>query len=143
MFNIRRMAKKDENSVLSLLGRHFPHVGITPEKLALRLARGARFFVAEKGGEVVGFCELRLGKNALLRGIAVGAGARGSGAGTALINRAVEEARKEGRPRIYLKVEQGNEEAIRVYGRLGFSVVRETVGKQGERLFLMRKELET
>ncbi len=137
------MAKKDENEVISILGKHFPHVGMTPEKLAFRISRGARFFVADEGGQVVGFCELRLGKNALLRGIAVEAGARGSGAGTALIEKAVEEARKEGRKRLYLKVEQANDQAIRVYGRMGFAVVREVVGKLGEMLFLMKKELET
>lgn len=142
MFKIRRMQEGDGEGVIHLLNLHFPHVAMTGGKLLLRLSKGSRFFVADEGGKVVGFCELRLGKNALLRGIAVKAGLREKGAGTALVQKAVDEARKLGRRSLYLKVEVGNEKAIRIYGNMGFSIRREMASRMGEKLYLMGKELE-
>ena len=142
MFKARRMRDGDEDAVIRLLNLNFPHVAMTGEKLLLRLSKGSRFFVADEGGKVVGFCELRLGKNALLRGIAVKTGLREKGAGTVLVQKAVGEARKIGRRSLYVKVEVGNEKALRVYGNMGFAIRREIVSRMGERLYLMRKDLE-
>jgi len=143
LFRTRRIAPDDYPEVIALLNRHFPHVGMTEEKLLGRLERGARFFVAESGGRIAGFVDLRLGKGALIRGLAVGGGWRGSGVGTALLEKAVACAKGEGYSSVYIKVQQGNEKAVRVYQKMGFAAVSETAGKMGEPLLLMRKKLET
>ena len=142
MFKIRRMAKKDVDEVARILNAHFPHVGMTGERMLDRVGTGSRFFVAEEGGEIAGFCELRVGRAALLRGIAVKTGVRGKGIGTALVKRAVLEAKKFGMSKIWARVEAENEMAVRFYEGLGFVVKDEIVGKAGVRLYLMRKGLE-
>ena len=142
MFKIRRMAKKDLEVVVGILNSHFPHIGMTAERMLERVATGSHFFVAEEGSEIAGFCELRIGRAALLRGIAVKAGVRGKGIGTALVKRAVLEARKFGVGKLWARVETANVAAVRFYENLGFAVKGETVGKTGMRMYLMRKGLE-
>lgn len=142
MFRVRRMTQGDYGEVLSLLNEHFPHVGATVEKLTDRLARGAHFFVAESGGRVIGFVDLQMGRSAFVRGLAVAKRWRGKGVGTALLERAIAHARKEGKRFIYIKVRTSNEKAIRVYQKKGFVIIREKLGVTGEPLFVMRKGLE-
>ena len=142
LFRIRRMAPSDSPEVIGMLNRHFPHVGMTGEKLEQRLGKGAVFFVAESGGKILGFADLRMGKNALVRGLAVEEKWRGSGVGTALLEKAVEEARKKGYGTVYIKVQPENLEAVRVYQKIGFAAVREMAGKDGKPILLMRKRLE-
>ncbi len=143
MFRIRRMAAPDRSEVIEMLNWHFPHVGMTGKKLEEKLGKGAVFFVAESGGKIVGFADLRMGKNALVRGLAVEKEWRGSGVGTALLEKAVEEARKKGYASVWIKTQAKNEGAVRVYRKIGFAAVRDTAGKMGETLLLMKKRLET
>jgi len=51
---------------------------------------------------------------------------RGQGVGAELIGRVISEAGRRGQPALSLSVEQGNP-AVRLYRRMGFRTVRETV----------------
>ena len=142
MFQVRRMRDGDEEAVISLLNTTFPHVAMTREKLKTRLLRGARFFVAVSGGEVAGFADLRIGRYALLRGIAVEAGWKGKGVGDALLKKAVGEAKMLGKDRVRLKVRVGNAEAVKLYKENGFAIEGEEEDRFGGRVYRMIKRVE-
>jgi ribosomal protein S18 acetylase RimI-like enzyme len=77
--------------------------------------------VAEAGGEVVGQLGLRLASYGVADlGMAVAAGWRGRGVGTALLAEAVERARKAGAHKIALQVWPHNAAALALYERFGF-----------------------
>ena len=93
---IRAVEPKDRESVESLLldaglpldgvGEHF-----------------SSFFVVDDGGKIVGAAGLELyGKSALLRSVAVARGTKGTGVGTLLTRRVIDEAYARGARAIYL-----------------------------------------
>jgi GNAT superfamily N-acetyltransferase len=67
-------------------------------------------------------------EDALLEDLYVAEGARGSGLGRALLDRAVQEARERGCRRVELDVNEANETAQRLYGSFGFSATANTYG---------------
>ncbi len=82
-------------------------------------------FVAERSGEVVGWCDLTPNpREGFRHGGAVGMGLlpayRGRGLGRALLERTLAAAREAGLTRIELEVLASNESAIALYERLGF-----------------------
>ena len=141
-FRIRRIRESDKEAVIALLNESFPHVGMTRRRLEERIARGARFFVAESCGEVVGFADMWVGRSACLRGISVKQEWRRKGVGGALLNRAIVEAKRLGKKSVWLKVQVSNAEAVRFYKERGFFVKREEEGRFG-RMYVMARELET
>ena len=79
----------------------------------------AIILVAEAGGEPVG--ELGLARYGVADlGMAVAAGWRGRGVGTALLAEAVDRARKAGAHKLALQVWPHNTAAIALYERFGF-----------------------
>ena len=77
--------------------------------------------VAEAGGTPVGQLGLRLDPYGVADlGMAVAAGWRGHGVGTALLAEAVERARKAGAHKIALQVWPHNAAALALYERFGF-----------------------
>ena len=77
--------------------------------------------VAEAGGTPVGQLGLRLASYGVADlGMAVAAGWRGHGVGTALLAEAVERARKAGAHKIALQVWPHNAAALALYERFGF-----------------------
>jgi RimJ/RimL family protein N-acetyltransferase len=77
--------------------------------------------VAEVGGAPVGELGLRLaGYGVADLGMAVAAGWRGRGVGTALLAEAIDRARKAGAHKIALQVWPHNAAAIALYERFGF-----------------------
>jgi len=137
---IRPMRPGDEPAVISLLNHHFPRVQMTSSKLHTRLSRGARFLVAEENGEVAGFADLRVGRRALLRGLAVQAEKRGRGVGSALVQAAVSEARSLGFKRLRVEALDGDVNAVRFYEMNGFAAMKTAVNRFGEtvRVMLLR-----
>lgn len=95
----------------------------------------ASFFVVEDGGQIVGVAGVELyGKHALLRSVAVSAHAKGSGIGTLLTRRVLDEAAARGAEAIYLLTTT----AERFFPRFGFErITREEVpgGVQASREF--------
>jgi len=126
-----------------MLNRHFPHVEMNEEKLLGRLEKGAVFFVAENNGKIIGFVDLRLGGSVLVRGLAVEPRWRGKGVGSALLEKVIGFARKEGRSAVWIKVQPGNLEAVKIYQKAGFVPSQEITAKNGEQLLLMKRKLET
>jgi [ribosomal protein S18]-alanine N-acetyltransferase len=77
-------------------------------------------FVADAGGEVVGFSIGKLVAGVCeLESMAVDCEARGQGIGAALITAVVDWARANGANRIELEVRASNARAIRLYERFG------------------------
>jgi len=84
-------------------------------------ADDAIVLVAEAGGEPVGQLGLRLAPYGVADlGMAVAAGWRGRGVGTALLAEAVERARKAGAHKLALQVWPHNAAALALYERFGF-----------------------
>ena len=113
-------------------GHWFVGDGPAPERsLADRLQFGddhrGGVWLAERGGELVGWCEAvrlqarRLEHVAMLT-VAVAAGSRRSGVGSALLAQAEAWARSRGVRKLSLHVRAGNTGALALYRRRGFEV---------------------
>ncbi|HEV3399603.1 MAG TPA: GNAT family N-acetyltransferase [Actinomycetes bacterium] len=77
--------------------------------------------VAEAGGQVVGELGLHLARYGVADlGMAVAAGWRGRGIGSALLAEAIDRARKAGAHKVALQVWPHNAAAIALYERFGF-----------------------
>ncbi|QOJ79780.1 ribosomal protein S18-alanine N-acetyltransferase [Infirmifilum lucidum] len=115
---------------------------------------GRAFLVAEINGKVVGYimCRVeydtlytnpnRVGKRGHIISIAVLPYAQGKGIGTELMTRALESMKKYyGAEEYYLEVRVSNEVALRLYKKLGFSVVKVLPGYylDGEDAYLMAR----
>ena len=85
----------------------------------------ASFFVVDDGGQIVGVAGVELyGKHALLRSVAVAADAKGSGMGTLLTLRILDEMSARGAHAVYLLTTT----AERFFPRFGFEcIAREEV----------------
>ena len=81
----------------------------------------AVILVAEAAGQVVGELGLHLARYGVAElGMAVAAGWRGRGVGSALLAEAVDQARKAGAHKVALQVWPHNAAAIALYERFGF-----------------------
>jgi RimJ/RimL family protein N-acetyltransferase len=82
----------------------------------------AQVFVAEADGEIVGELSAfgRTSRGPATIGMAVGAGWRGQGVGTALMQACVEWAREAGVHKLSLEVFPWNDPAIALYRKFGF-----------------------
>ncbi|MET0593507.1 MAG: arsenic resistance N-acetyltransferase ArsN2 [Polyangiaceae bacterium] len=96
----------------------------------------ASFFVVDDGGRIVGVAGIELyGKHALLRSVAVSADAKGSGIGTLLTRRVLDEASARGTQAVYLLTTT----AERFFPRFGFELITredEPEGVRASREFL-------
>jgi ribosomal-protein-alanine N-acetyltransferase len=113
------------------------------------------FIVAENAGEVVGYIMCRvetglsnLGLGGLIKkghvvSVAVLPQHRRRGVGEALVMRALEAVKLYNAKQCYLEVRVNNEEAIRLYKKLGFEVARTMRGyyADGEDAYLMARKL--
>lgn len=140
---IRSIGEGDFERVAELTNRYFPHMKMTPSKVAWRLSLGCSYFVAVIAGEVVGFADIRLGeKRAKLIGMVVDEQLRGHGVGSALIRKAVEFAMEKGKKTVYLQVRRDNVAAIRFYGSHGF-ILKNELERNGESVCTLYRKLET
>jgi [ribosomal protein S18]-alanine N-acetyltransferase len=81
-------------------------------------------FVAEGGGEVVGYAACwTVIDQAELGNLAVAPEARGAGVGGALVDAVVDRVRARGAAECFLEVRESNESAQSLYGQRGFEVV--------------------
>jgi amino-acid N-acetyltransferase len=93
---IRAAEPSDREGVELLLG----NAGLPTEGV---LEHFATFFVVDDGGKIVGAAGLELyGKQALLRSVVVASATKGTGVGTLLTRRAIDEAFARGARAIYL-----------------------------------------
>lgn len=112
------------------------------------------FHIAERDGDMVGFCKLGLessftvdlgGRKAMeLANLYLRGAETGGGVGSALLEWAISEARARDYDMIVLSVWQGNHAAQRFYRRYGFEWLMDTVfivGKQVDQEFLFALDL--
>jgi ribosomal-protein-alanine N-acetyltransferase len=113
------------------------------------------FIVAEISGAIVSYimCRIEYGLSVIRRfglarkghviSIATLEEHRSKGIGTTLIQCAMEEMRKAGCKEVFLEVRVTNDEAVRLYRKLGFQVTSTMQGyyKDGESAYLMAQHI--
>lgn len=93
------------------------------ESLADQIAKGHQFFIARFNGEDIGFCSVSKGEEGQddhkLNKLYILPNIQKSGAGTSLLNKAIEIAKIEGSNSLYLQVNKHNS-AYEFYLKKGF-----------------------
>jgi RimJ/RimL family protein N-acetyltransferase len=133
------------HSCLAIVARERKYIGLVNEPplentinwVAECLQQDAPYFVAEAGGQIVGWCDI--GRNTRegfahvgVLGTGVHPDWRGKGIGKALMSAALARARQVGLERIALDVFASNTRAIAFYERSGF--VHEGVKRRGRNI---------
>jgi [ribosomal protein S18]-alanine N-acetyltransferase len=121
---VRRMTAGDLPAVLAIEAASFTMPWSEATYTGLLRRGDADLFLAEAGGEVVGYAALwAVLDQAELGNIAVAPAQRGRGIGTRLLHTVVERARERGVRELFLEVRVGNAAAQRLYQRHGFEAV--------------------
>lgn len=132
---IRAYRESDENRVISLWNEVFaytaPHnkpTAVIQHKLAVQRDL---FFVAERGGELIGTLMAGYdGHRGWIYSVAVAPGARRQGTGTSLMKHAEAELASRGCPKVNLQVLTSNAGTVEFYRKLGYAVEeRVSMGK--------------
>ncbi|NYZ78519.1 GNAT family N-acetyltransferase [Candidatus Micrarchaeota archaeon] len=140
---IRSIEEGDFKRVAELINKNFPHMRMTPSKLAWRLSPNYSYFVAVVNGEVAGFADIKLReKTAKLMGMAVEEKFRGRGVGSSLIRKAIEFSTEKGKRMVYLNVRRGNLAAIHFYQKNGF-ILKKEVENDDDSFYILYRKLET
>ena len=141
MATIERASLADLGALLALLQGQFEEHAIetSPETLrdavvaVLNSDRWGFFLVAREGSEVVGMAAISYawtlehgGQSAWLDELYVVPQRRGNGIGSALLDRVLVEAQKEGCLAVDLEVEQEHRRALALYERKGFERLQRT-----------------
>jgi len=136
-FIVREAQREDLSKVIKINREVLPE-NYPPFYFELHLNQfGKAFLVAEENGEVLGYIMCRVeydnlytnpskvGKRGHIISLAVVESARRRGIGTALMIEAMESMKKfYGAEEYYLEVRVSNEPAIRLYKKLGYSVIK-------------------
>lgn len=122
---IRDMRSADLPGVMEIEKASFATPWSSKTFLNLLRRPNAALFVAEDGPDrLVGYAVVWFaGPEAELGDLAVAAGARGRGFGSALVSKVLEEAGRREVTEVYLEVRESNEAARRLYERHDFEVV--------------------
>ncbi|GER21719.1 ribosomal-protein-alanine acetyltransferase [Zafaria cholistanensis] len=143
---IRQMTTADIPAVWELERRLFP-VDAWPEQMfydELSQTDTRLYWVAESGGEIVGYCGMMcVLPLADVQTIAVVPACEGRGIGSALLAGLIEEARRRGAEDVLLEVRADNPRARDLYLRHGFEQihVRRRYYRDGVDALIMRKVL--
>ena len=112
-FSIREGNEEDLEGIEELVAAFFP-------RAKFQDLPDDRYFVAEHGGKIVGFCHFRIReKTSYVAGLGVIEMYRRIGIGGALLSRALDEIDRSGITTTYLKVHALNR-ASNLYSSLGF-----------------------
>jgi [ribosomal protein S18]-alanine N-acetyltransferase len=119
---IRKMAPQDAGAIEAILAVS-PGAALWPARELLLLAQaGARIWVAEEEGEIVGFLAARSAADELeILNLAVGPEWRCRGIGCGLMAAALTDASRTGASRVFLEVRESNLPARSFYAGLGFA----------------------
>jgi len=96
-------------------------------------------FDTEKFGKIVSDCTGQIkNKEMYIDNVATEFNYRDKGLGFNLIQNSIQVAKKEGLEKLTLDVTKNNQNAIRLYEKIGFNIVRD---KRGEKLYKMELTL--
>jgi amino-acid N-acetyltransferase len=118
---VRNAKIADAKMICALINYYAEHDKMLFRSLAEIYENLQTFFVAEEDGRTIGCCALEVVWSDLaeIKSLAIEAGRRGQGVGTALVTAALDQARYLGVPRVFaLTLEPG------FFERIGFTVVR-------------------
>lgn len=123
--NIRKFQEKDREALITLWQRVFPNdpPHNEPAKIiSAKLAVDDFIFVAEQNNEIVGACMAGYdGHRGWLYAVAVSPELRRSGAGTLLVNTAIQQLKNLGCVKVNLQIRSTNTSVAAFYKSLGFA----------------------
>ncbi len=127
---IRRADDKELYSIVVLTKKYFPYAGFNFAEIRKRLhEKGVVYFVAKLGGHTVGYLDYKVNRESIkILGLAVLEEFRRKGIAGLLLQKALEQAREDGKKHAYLFVDAENLAAQALYGKEGFA----TKGKTGK-----------
>lgn len=144
---VRRARPADLAAICAIESQSFDADRFPPRNLRRLLGvKTAAFLIAERSGTPLGYALLLFRKGAgaaRLYSLASTPAARGSGVGTALLERAAACAKKRGADRLRLEVRASNRPAVALYSRQGFSILKESPRyyEDGESALKMERRL--
>jgi amino-acid N-acetyltransferase len=118
---VRNARIPDAKAICSLINYYAEHDKMLFRSMAEIYENLQTFLVAERDGRVIGCCALEViwSDLAEVKSLAVAAGDRGKGVGSALVEAALDQARRLGVPRVFaLTLEP------KFFDRAGFAVVK-------------------
>ncbi|MDR2380064.1 MAG: ribosomal protein S18-alanine N-acetyltransferase [Bifidobacteriaceae bacterium] len=127
---IRRVEAEDIAQIAELDRLGFGDEAWPQEMIVAELAApSGRYFVAEDGGQLVGYGGIRVGKrDSEVMTIAVDPAEQGRGWGRALMEKLIEAGAEAGSVRVWLIVAEDAEPAYNLYLSLGFVPVERVPG---------------
>ena len=121
MLIIRKIESKDAEHLGALAQEMFTMPWSTKAFMELAEDKNSIFLVAEKAGEVIGGCGLtHILDEGDIHNVMVAPAYRGQGIATRMLEKLLEEGRKQGISEFTLEVRVSNGPAIKVYEKLGF-----------------------
>jgi ribosomal-protein-alanine N-acetyltransferase len=130
-------------SFVELEGAAFGAGGLN-EWTLVPLIRHGRVYTVRKNGEVVGLIEYMLDwdkpRRAYMVGVSMAKNVRGQGLGTVFIAKTLQMLANDSINEVELTVDPGNQTAIHVYEKLGFTaneVRRDEYGKDEDRIIML------
>jgi ribosomal-protein-alanine N-acetyltransferase len=134
------------NEILEIEKNAFEKKEVFPKEYFLELSKKwpEGFLVAKLGGEILGYAIGEKNKDSgLIISVAVKKEWRKRGIGGRLIEKLLENFKKEGMKIVFLHVREENKEAINFYQALGFKIIElvENYYSNGENAYLMEKSL--
>jgi ribosomal-protein-alanine N-acetyltransferase len=134
------------NEILEIERNAFEKKEAFPKEYFLELSKKwpEGFLVAKLSGEIVGYAIGEKNKDSgLIISVAVKKEWRRRGIGIKLIEKLLENFKKEGMKIVFLHVREENKEAINFYQALGFKIIElvENYYSNGENAYLMEKSL--
>jgi ribosomal-protein-alanine N-acetyltransferase len=144
--SIEKFDPSNLNEILEIEKNSFEKKEAFPKEYILELSKKwpEGFLVAKLGGEILGYVIGEKGKDSgLIVSVAVKKEWRRKGIGRRLIEKLLENFKKEGMKIIFLHVREENRDAINFYQALGFKIIEliENYYSNGENAYLMEKNL--
>jgi len=143
---IEKFDPSNLNEILEIEKNSFEKKEAFPKEYFLELSKkwSEGFLVAKLGGEIVGYAIGEKSKDSgLIVSVAVKKEWRRRGIGRKLIEKLLENFKKEGMKIVFLHVREENRDAINFYQALGFKIIElvENYYSNGENAYLMEKSL--